>query len=82
MTDWSQDDALREALIAEIAADMPQEMRPGDVTIDMLATALGITRSRAAYQLQCMERDGKLVSVRVVVPGARTPMKVWRKAGV
>ena len=80
MTDWTHDAALRDALIAEIAADMPGEMLPGDVTIDMLAEALGITHSRAAYQLQTMEREGKLTSVRAVVPGARVPMKVWRKA--
>ena len=79
MTDWTHDAALRDALIAEIAADMPGEMLPGDVTIDMLAEALGITHSRAAYQLQTMEREGKLTSVRAVVPGARVPMKVWRK---
>ena len=79
MTDWQQDETLRAALIAEIAAEMPAEMQPGDVTIDMLAEALGISHSRAAYQLQTMEREGKLVSVRAVVPGARVPMKVWRK---
>ena len=79
MTDWSTDETLRAALIAEIAADMPGEMLPGDVTIDMLAEALGITHSRAAYQLQTMEREGKLISVRAVVPGARVPMKVWRR---
>ena len=79
MTDWTQDETLRAALIAEIAAEMPQEMLPGDVTIEMLAEALGITHSRAAYQLQCMEREGKLTSVRAVVPGARVPMKVWRR---
>ena len=79
MTDWRDDDTLRDALIAEIAAEMPGEMLPGDVTIEMLAEALGITRSRAAYQLQTMEREGKLTSVRAVVPGARVPMKVWRK---
>ena len=79
MTDWAHDAALRAALIAEIAAEMPAEMQPGDVTIDMLADSLGITHSKAAYHLQRMERDGKLVSVRAVVPGARVPMKVWRK---
>ena len=80
MTDWSTDETLRAALIAEIRRDMPGEMRPGDVTIDMLADSLGITHSKAAYHLQRLERDGKLISVRAVVPGARTPMKVWRRA--
>ena len=79
MTDWSQDDALRDALIAEIAAEIPQPMQPGDITIDMLADRLGITHSRADYTLHKMEREGKLISVRAVVPGARVPMKVWRK---
>ena len=80
MTDWSTDEAKRAALIAEIVADMPEQMQPGDVTVDMLAESLGITHSRAMYQLEKMERDGKLVAVRAVVPGARVPMKVWRKA--
>lgn len=80
MTDWQQDEQLRAALIAEIAADMPQEMRPGDITIEMLAESLGVTPARAAYRLQTMERQGKLVSVRAVVPGSRVPKKVWRKA--
>lgn len=79
MTDWSQDDALRDALIAEIAAEIPQPMQPGDITIDMLAERLGITHSRAEYALKRMQRAGRLVCVRAVVPGARVPMKVWRK---
>ena len=82
MTDWSTDETLRAKLMAEIAADMPQEMRPGDITINMVAESLGITHSRAEYQLKRMQREGKLVCVRAVVPGARVPMKVWRKADV
>lgn len=82
MTDWTQDETLRVALIAEIAAEMPAEMQPGDVTIEMLAESLGVTPARAAYALQKAERDGKLVSVRAVVPGCRVPKKVWRKVGV
>ena len=79
MTDWENDDALREALIAEIAAEMPAEMRPGDVTIPMLAEQLGITESKASYTLKKMERAGRLISVRANVPGARGPLRVWRK---
>lgn len=79
MTGWDRDDALREALIAEIAAEIPQPMQPGDITIDMLAESLGITHARAEYTLKKMERDGRLLCVRAVVPGARVPMKVWRK---
>ena len=80
MTDWRDDETLRAALIAEIAADMPQDMRPGDITIEMLAESLGVTHSKAAYHLQRLEREGKLIAVRAVVPGARVPMKVWRRA--
>ena len=79
MTDWRDNDALRDALIAEIAAEIPQPMQPGDVTIDMLAESLGITHSKAEYALKKMEREGRLLCVRAVVPGARVPMKVWRK---
>ena len=82
MTDWSTDETLRAALIAEIAADMPAEMQPGDITIEMLAESLGVTPARAAYALQKMEREGKLIAVRAVVPGSRVPKKVWRKVGV
>ena len=80
MTDWRDNDTLRDALIAEIAAEIPQPMQPGDVTIDMLAESLGITHSKAEYALKKMEREGRLLCVRAVVPGARVPMKVWRKA--
>lgn len=80
MTDWSADEKLRAALIAEIAADMPGEMQPGDVTIPMLSEALGITPSQAEYALAKEERAGKLIRLRVYVPGARVPMRVWRKS--
>ena len=79
MTDWRDNDTLRDALIAEIAAAIPQPMQLGDVTIDMLAESLGITHSKAEYALKKMEREGRLLCVRAVVPGARVPMKVWRK---
>jgi len=46
----------------------------------MLAERLGITHSRAEYALKRMQRAGRLVCVRAVVPGASVPMKVWRKA--
>ena len=76
---WDQDDALRESILADIRAEIPEDMQPGDVTIQMVADSLGVSRSKAAYTLQKMETDGKLVSVRANVPGARTPMRVWRK---
>ena len=79
MTDWSDHDALADALIAEIAAEIPEPMRPGDITIQMLAERLGITLSKADYTLHKLEQQGRLVSVRAVVPGARVPMRVWRK---
>ena len=72
-------DALGEALIAEMAAEIPKPRQTGDGTIDMLAESLGITHARAEYTLKKLERDGRLICVRAVVPGARVPMKVWRK---
>lgn len=77
---WDQDDTLREALIAEIAAEIPKPMQPGDVTIAMVAERLGITPSQAEYALKKQERAGRLVRVRALVPGSRVPMRVWRKA--
>lgn len=79
MTDWTDHDALAEALIDEIEATFPQPMRPGDITIAMYAEQRHMARSTAASHLQAAERAGKLVSVRAVVPGARVPMRVWRK---
>ena len=76
---WDADDALRESILADIRAAIPEDMRPGDVTIQMVADSLGVSHSKAAYTLQKMERAGQLISVRAIVPGARTPMKVWRK---
>ena len=79
MTDWRNHETLAASLIAEIAADMPQEMRPGDVTIAMLADALGITVHAAEYQLGKLEREGRLTSVKVRWPGKRIAIRVWRR---
>jgi len=76
---WDQDDSLRDSILADIRAALPADMQPGDVTIQMVADSLGVSHSKAAYTLQKMEADGKLVSIRANVPGARTPMRVWRK---
>lgn len=77
---WDQDDALRDAILADIRAQIPEEMQPGDVTVHMVADTLDISEPRALYYLKKMERDGRLISLRAHVPGARVPMKVWRKA--
>ena len=76
---WDQDDSLRDSILADIRREMPADMQPGDVTIQMVADALGCSPPKARYHLIRMESEGKLISVRANVPGARTPMKVWRK---
>lgn len=82
MTGWSTDETLRAALIAELAAELPGEPQPGDICAEDFATATGITTHAAEYRLAKLERDGRLTSAKVMWPGKRTAIRVWRRAGV
>jgi hypothetical protein len=79
MTDWTDHDALAKSLIEEIEAQFPQPMRPGDVTVAMYAHIAHVTASVAEARLKSREKLGELISERAVVPGARVPLRVWRK---
>lgn len=79
MTDWSADETLRAALIAELAAELPGEPLPGDIRPEDLAEATGITVHAAEYQLGKLEREGRLTSVKVRWPGKRIAIRVWRR---
>jgi hypothetical protein len=79
VTDWSNDEAFREALIAELSAELPGEPRPGDLTAEDFAEATGITIHSAEYQLRKLEHEGRLTSAKVRWPGKRIAMRVWRR---
>lgn len=79
MTDWTDDDALRAALIDEIAAQFPEDAQPGDVTAEDYAEATGCGIPAARYRLDKLVRQGKLRAVRAQVPGRPRPTTVYRR---
>lgn len=79
MTDWTNDDALRAALIDEISAQFPAPAQPGDLTVEDYAAATGLTISAARYRLDKLVRQGTLYAVRADVPGRPRPTTVYRR---
>ncbi len=79
MTDWANDDALRDALIAEIASEFPQPPRPGDLTKADIMQATGWSAPTAAYRLSKLVAEGKLETEMCMADGKR--IRVWRKPG-
>lgn len=77
MTDWSQDDALRDALIAEIAAEFPGPPKPGDLTKADIMASTGWSAPTAAYRLAKLVDEGKLETEMCMIAGRR--VRVWRK---
>jgi hypothetical protein len=77
MTDWTQDEALRDALLAEMVASMPPPPRPGDFTKAQYVAATGQTGPTADYRLGNLVRDGVLETQECTIDG-RT-VRVWRK---
>ena len=71
------DDAVRDSILAELAASMPPPPRPGDFTKAQYAQALGITEPTAYYRLKAGVRDGQFETQECTVNG-RT-VRVWRK---
>ena len=78
MTDWQHDDALREALLAELAAEIPPPPRPGDFTKAQYMQATGLTGPTADYRLNGKVQRGELETEECTING-RT-VRVWRKA--
>jgi predicted ArsR family transcriptional regulator len=79
VTDWTNDDALRESIIAEIAATLPLPMRPGDFTAEQFAAQTGMTVPTARYRLGQKVDAGELLAVRADVPGRPRPTTVYRR---
>jgi len=77
VTDWSQDDALRDALIAEIAAEFPKPPRPGDLTKEAIMQSTGWSAPTAAYRLGKLVDEGKLQTEMCMIGGKR--IRVWRR---
>lgn len=77
MTAWTDHDALRDALIAEIAAEFPQPARPGDLTKEQIMASTGWSAPTAAYRLHKLVDEGKLETEMCMIGGRR--VRVWRK---
>ena len=79
MTDWEKDDALRDALIAEIAAEFPGPPKPGDLTKADIMASTGWSAPTASYRLDKLVAEGRLESEMCMIGGKR--IRVWRKRG-
>jgi predicted ArsR family transcriptional regulator len=79
MTNWSDDDKLRQALIDEISAQLAAPAQPGDMTAEHYADAMGLSLAKARYRLDKLVREGVLIAVRADVPGRPRPTTVYRR---
>jgi hypothetical protein len=74
---WDND-ALRDSILAELAASMPPPPRPGDFTKQQYIDVTHLSNATADYRLKSMVHDGVLETQECTIDGRK--VRVWRKA--